>query len=83
MKKKFEKKYKLTSSEFLLDDLDLEIDNDLFKQYYLQIQRILDDKLYSSLNYKKSLYYYYIKKNNVSSASNSPNFIFSLSPMSY
>ena len=57
MKKKFKNKHGLTSRDTILDhDFKLEIDDLLFKQFYLQIKNRTNHNGLISLNYKQNVY---------------------------
>ena len=56
MKKQFHDDYNLTTSDFLLDDyFGVEIDNELFEQYFKQIQNISDQTKFKSLNFEQNI----------------------------
>ena len=56
MRKQFHDDYNLTTSNFLLDDyFDVEVDNELFEQFYSQIQKISDQTKFKSLNFEQNL----------------------------
>lgn len=56
MRKQFHDYYNLTTSNFLLDDyFDVEVDNELFEQYYRQIQDISDQTKFKSLNFEQNI----------------------------
>ena len=62
MKQKFKNKYKLASRDTILDDFKLEIDDLLFKQFYLQIQNLTDHNGLTSLNFEQSVYNMYTQR---------------------
>ena len=80
MKQKFKNKYGLASRDTLLDDFKLEIDDLLFKQFYLQIQNLTDHNGLTSLNFKQNVYNMYSKINLL--ISRFADFEFSLSSFS-
>ena len=80
MKQKFKNKYGLASRNTLLDDFELEIDDLLFKQFYLQIQNLTDHNGLISLNFEQSIFNMYSQEK--SSPLYSPDFQFSLSSIS-
>ena len=56
MEKKFYDDYNLTTSDFLLDDyFDVEVDNELFEQFYRQIQNISDQTKFKSRNFEQNI----------------------------
>ena len=60
MKQKFKNEHGLTSLDTILDDeFKLEIDDLLFKQFYLQIQNLSDHNGLTSLNFKQNIYNIY------------------------
>ena len=62
MKQKFKKLFNKSVLAIPLDEdeFDLRIDNDLFRQYYLQVQNVSDQSL-SDYDYKRSIYHKYIQ----------------------
>lgn len=61
MKQNFKRKFNLTSRDSLLvgDDLQTTIDDNLFEQYYLQVQNITDYANQTSSNYRQNVYNLY------------------------
>lgn len=56
MKKRFYDDYNLTTNDLLLDEyFDVEVDNDLFEQFYRQIQNISDQTKFKSLNLEQNI----------------------------
>ena len=80
MKQKFKNKYELASVDTILDDFKLEIDDLLFKQFYLQIQNLTDHNGLTSLNFKQNVYNMYSQT--AYTPLNNPDFKFSLSSIS-
>lgn len=80
----FKGEYGLATKEIILDsgDFELEIDDELFQQYYTQIQNISDhDWLPVSLNSKQSIYNAYTQYNYGTKELNHSGFLFSISLM--
>ena len=65
MKQKFKNKYGLASRDTLLDDFKLEINDLLFKKFYLQIQNLTDHNGLTSLNFEQSVYYMYTQRKTI------------------
>ena len=80
MKQKFKNKYGLASRDTILDDFKLEIDDLLFKKFYLQIQNLTDHNGLTSLNFEQSVYNMYSQEK--LTPLNNPDFSFSLSLIS-
>ena len=80
MKQKFNNKYGLASRDTLLDDFKLEINDLLFKQFYLQIQNLTDHNGLTSLNFEQSVYNMYTQK--IYIPLDNPDFTFSISSIS-
>lgn len=79
MRKQFHDDYNLTTSDFLLDKyFNVQIDNELFEQYFRQIQDPLDQTKFKSLDFEQNIpnMFTSIFLENYDHA---PDFIFSLS----
>ena len=82
MKENFKNKYGLTSRDNILDrnDFNFRIDDELFKQFYLQIQNVTDYHSPKSLNFKQFKYNLYSTVDY--SKLRNPDFVFSISAVS-
>ena len=82
MKEKFKDDFNLTTGDLLLDNdlMKIEIDNDLFEQFYLQIQNVSDHSSLTSFSYKITGYHLFSK--HYDGYTKEPDFSFSFSFLS-